>query len=289
MESAADKPNSLTLPKSIYYMWRCVGRSDKYGVFLHSHRRFLDPVSCHAEGKECLPQNAVDISLQIQCFDRDDNCVLTLQCMQQQQQQQQPSSGDMPELAGTSNAAELEESRSPTDEMDTNPNSTVNRALHVFSTFLNKKQRGGSTLTGSGRVIAMYFDGVPLVDIRRWTPNEKGHIVPGIQGLSLSIIDWVLLLNKRDTINCLLDDIKDGTTLDKTILIGHGRVKVKLSSPFWTVILRKYQKDSESGYLQPTKHGIVLNHLEWESLMHYASEVENKIPEIAATRRRLCL
>lgn len=257
--------------------------ADKSKVILQGPRRFLEPVSCCAEGRKFVPQGDVDISLEIQCFDPDENCVQIMEC---RKQHQLFPPEDKVELAGISNAAYVEESKlmvedeNLTDEVEkSKPNSAVNLSRVVFSKLLNNKK---PRLSGGIWVQAHYVRGQALVDIRRWVGNKEGTVVATKKGVSLTLVRWVRLMAQEKKINCLLQDVKDGTVLDQRLHIS-GPVMISLCSPFWTLNLREYYKNMQSGEIMPTGRGVVINHFEWESLMLHANEIKEKMSEIVDT------
>ena len=283
MESAAARPNTLPLSKSIYCMWRWVESADKTNVLLKNYNRFLKSENCRAEGMRCAPPTCVEVSLQIHYFDRDDNCVRIVECMEEQQQQLPLE--EMVELAETSTTVDLTESRLMVGDenlMKTNPNSTVNsRTRVVFTKSLTDKQQSCKS-NGQLRVTAVYFKGEPLVDISRWVQPPEGGWKITKKGITMPLVRWVQLLARENYINNLLQDIKSGAMVDEKLHLG-GPLMLKLCSPFWTLHLRQYYKDKKSGTIMPTRRGIVLNHLEWDVLLQQVTRIQEKMPEIAGT------
>lgn len=152
----------------------------------------------------------------------------------------------------------------------------------AFCESLCDRPKANKNLKGETRVHAGYFGGQAQVDIRRWVPNGTCKIVPTQKGISLSLVRWVQLVEHEELITRLLQKIRSGGMVDKKIQIG-GPVMVNLCSPFCTLNLRTYEKDSESGELKPTSEGIVLREFEFKALMEHGNDIKEKMPDIAKT------
>ena len=152
----------------------------------------------------------------------------------------------------------------------------------VFSKTLTKQHQASKNPGDEARIQALYFNGQPLIDIRRWAYNYRNELVPTKKGISLPLVRWVQLLEQAEFIDGLMEKIKSGATVDEKLPIG-GPVILKMCSPFWTVHIREYYKDVKTGDVRPTRSGIILKHSEWKVLLDQVNEIQRQMPEIEKT------
>jgi len=63
---------------------------------------------------------------------------------------------------------------------------------------------------GNVKLLALYFQGHPRMDIRRWILLGDGQQIPTKKGVALAPQRWARLLNERERVNELLTRIKEG-------------------------------------------------------------------------------
>ncbi len=135
-----------------------------------------------------------------------------------------------------------------------------------------KEVRGTFDLWSDVRIQALVYDGQPHIDIRRWS---RGY--PTRKGISLRHQDWVRLLESKDNLAVLINDMREGLWVDEHLHIN-GSVFATVSSPYWTINIREWYE--EDGSEKPSWKGINLSFNQWNQLLRLQEDVKECMQDI---------
>lgn len=298
-----------------YYRW-CWLTAGGHPL-LESHRKFVGKKACQAEAELLKPITKRKQVLEMRKFDPNGRCLCVTEFLPQREEEQtkeqqngagldpyiQPNDADTesePETRGK------EEIPDPRPEASEDPR-TVSRSAPIHS-FIpspenvhqatkaaarprlvpNRVVYSGSLITTGIKprgpddedikVQALYYGEEARIDIRRWKGNQ-----PTERGLYISPICFQQLLGLEKWVDVRLQKIKDKQTVDDKAPV-YGPVYISMVSPFWCINIRRYDKDVNTGDINPTSAGIIIRHDQWANLIGKAHEMVTAMPEISTSQ-----
>lgn len=117
------------------------------------------------------------------------------------------------------------------------------------------------------------FEGQLRVDMRHWTDGRRTK-----RGLSLPIQSWQGLINSKQHIRELMNEVKDKHAVQESIQLGKD-VFVNIKSPLWIVDIRQWY-EADDGSLKPGRRGVALRFPEFNKLMDLAPMIGHSLDYI---------
>jgi hypothetical protein len=125
-------------------------------------------------------------------------------------------------------------------------------------------------------VEACLYQGTQRIDVRVW--DDEGKRTK--RGISLTIEQWVALLEDADKLDADLDRVKSGEGLHSSYCLGES-VFVSITSPYRVLHIRRWYTDN--GELKPGRQGITLRIPEWRHLVDLQEQLAHAHRELATT------
>ena len=118
-----------------------------------------------------------------------------------------------------------------------------------------------------------------MIHIREYKDDGTGKIYPTRKGVSFTKARWAWFIRHMDGMERSVDLLKAGQPVDYYQHIG-GRYYVSISKEYRCVNIRRYFMPPNTTKEVPTRSGIALRLIEWDSLLLKIRELQEHLPEL---------